>query len=567
MRSALVLALLLPPLAARGASTAPHPSSGHDPLSVALMPAFTSGPVNPPYQALSTEQMVWQWFGQQPDLDELIQVSTWDEVVDRLWRLVLPPGGEPAAPARHIRQLYIFGHGDPDHPQISLGAKSIEPLMLDAGKLQEQMKESLSNWQELAEARSDDAERIARVKRVTLAYKARLEQLERVSRIMAPGAQVTLLNCSTAATADGKQFVRNLARVFVGRSGGQVLAATNVITVGFMAFGNLQKLHAWWRTGEWKAQGDVYMYADWLRFDTAPDPTLERPLLPWLFVHFDPLVLNIAPGDTRATLELSPNVETTDDSGQLRFAWEGASPAAGGARAVVTLKDRTERVIRVQVSVQDARGRTGQTLLCIVREPAEQDLKVFREDWEEGRPRYLYTYYEEQVPGPEIANSPMAFPLLSRVNHGRFQEFAPDGTVVQDGSFKHGARSGPWIEERGLLRGAYQNGVKQGLWIASYPDGKIRETGQYANGQREGTWTDYHRNGKVNWTGTYQAGVRKGVWKQHDELGRIRASGEFGLLERPGGSREPIQAGTWQYWDYRDALDNTGQAREVKFPN
>ena len=102
---------------------------------------------------------------------------------------------------------------------------------------------------------------------------------------------------------------------------------------------------------------------------------------------------------------------------------------------------------------------------------------------------------------------------------------------LQRGSFKNGKREGYWEEyrETGLLfkKGTYKNGKKEGYWEEYYLDSfsidlsadflgmkgvdkLMTSKGDYKNGKKEGYWESYKLDGTVwkDFNGTYKNGVK-----------------------------------------------------------
>ena len=48
--------------------------------------------------------------------------------------------------------------------------------------------------------------------------------------------------------------------------------------------------------------------------------------------------------------------------------------------------------------------------------------------------------------------------------------------------------------------------LKQGLWITSYPGGKVESQGFYQDNKREGAWKFYHPDGQLNKIEEYENG-------------------------------------------------------------
>jgi antitoxin component YwqK of YwqJK toxin-antitoxin module len=70
------------------------------------------------------------------------------------------------------------------------------------------------------------------------------------------------------------------------------------------------------------------------------------------------------------------------------------------------------------------------------------------------------------------------------------------------------------------MEGEYQNGQKDGFWIAYYEDGSKWSEGFFKNGVSHGKTISYHENGKKYYEGEYREGIRIGKWLFYDETGK-----------------------------------------------
>jgi uncharacterized protein len=70
------------------------------------------------------------------------------------------------------------------------------------------------------------------------------------------------------------------------------------------------------------------------------------------------------------------------------------------------------------------------------------------------------------------------------------------------------------------MEGEYQNGQKDGFWIAYYKDGRKWSEGMFKNGVSHGKTIYYHDNGKKYYEGEYNEGIRIGKWRFYDENGK-----------------------------------------------
>ena len=197
----------------------------------------------------------------------------------------------------------------------------------------------------------------------------------------------------------------------------------------------------------------------------------------------------------------------------------------------------------------------------------DRALKTHRENWPNGNPRIVYTYYDGEVPTvlPGGLKGSMPYPF----KHGSFKSYHQDGTLKQSGQFQDDIRVGTWTENGtgkgfigGLCTGAYANDKRQGPWKCCRPKDKAPlSEGVYINGRPEGRWVSYHSAGgvppgRVSQVWTYKDGKRNGPYQEYDFQGRPRMSGQF---------RDDQMTGTWSYWKYEDDKDRKGTMRKKTY--
>ena len=64
--------------------------------------------------------------------------------------------------------------------------------------------------------------------------------------------------------------------------------------------------------------------------------------------------------------------------------------------------------------------------------------------------------------------------------------------------------------------------LRHGPFVEYAENGAVISEGTYRDGKEHGLWRDYYPDGKVAAEGTYEAGLEHGVWRFWDELGRVR---------------------------------------------
>lgn len=78
------------------------------------------------------------------------------------------------------------------------------------------------------------------------------------------------------------------------------------------------------------------------------------------------------------------------------------------------------------------------------------------------------------------------------------------------------------------------DGNFSGQWIATYPDGQLREYGVLTKNERNGTWMTWNENGVKTSQAQYLLGKKDGEWLIWDDQGNLRFSMYYKNGERTG---------------------------------
>lgn len=92
-----------------------------------------------------------------------------------------------------------------------------------------------------------------------------------------------------------------------------------------------------------------------------------------------------------------------------------------------------------------------------------------------------------------------------------------------------------WVAEKEFyesgitkMEGAVANGLRNGDWVAYFPDGKVQSTGVFKDGVRIGPARVYHENGQILMDGFYTDDHKCGEWVFYDEQGYEVERRDFG---------------------------------------
>jgi hypothetical protein len=218
------------------------PSQSSQSYGIALVPSTG--------QNDQTERLMYQYVGQMPEVKRIYVVTS----ADQLFQTILRVGKQ----GRRLKTLVLAGHGSAATPHIELANGDVGPETVDLpAKLAYIKKIDAAGSRASANARATAA-----------AYRSEVAVLDQVSRVLAPGAEVLMINCAAAATPDGQTFVRNLAEVLLGTNGGTLTASRSDVSLGEV-LSLLGKLNSFFRADKSTAFGETFIGGDWVKFPVA----------------------------------------------------------------------------------------------------------------------------------------------------------------------------------------------------------------------------------------------------------------------------------------------------------
>lgn len=104
-----------------------------------------------------------------------------------------------------------------------------------------------------------------------------------------------------------------------------------------------------------------------------------------------------------------------------------------------------------------------------------------------------------------------------------------DETIVEQGSYSHGRKTGVWIKfhkdgKTAKLKGNYINNRPSGNYSRYYANGKLKESGFFSDEKQQGTLTRYYSNGQIAYLASFGTeGKENGTVKHYFENGKIQA--------------------------------------------
>lgn len=152
-----------------------------------------------------------------------------------------------------------------------------------------------------------------------------------------------------------------------------------------------------------------------------------------------------------------------------------------------------------------------------------------------------------------------------------------EGVVRFEGAGRPRAEEGPWSlwyrDGQLRARGAFEDGLRTGVWETFYPSGGqgggIQSRGERlplrAEGRspRHGPWSFWHPNGRLLRRGRFERGLEEGLFEEWHPNGQAKSRLHYraGLLEGPaeewfddgsprarGAYAAGLRTGTWEGW-------------------
>ena len=119
--------------------------------------------------------------------------------------------------------------------------------------------------------------------------------------------------------------------------------------------------------------------------------------------------------------------------------------------------------------------------------------------------------------------------ILREENYYRGKEDGPsveydrEGNIIAQGEYIEGNREGEWVFNVGdqVEKGSFTYGLKDGLWIHYYPNGKKSFEGRFVQGRENGKHRLYFENGKLKEDQYWEMGTKERTWRKFDSEGNI----------------------------------------------
>ena len=124
-----------------------------------------------------------------------------------------------------------------------------------------------------------------------------------------------------------------------------------------------------------------------------------------------------------------------------------------------------------------------------------------------------------------------------------YTEWSPAGIVLKNGRYRNGKQNDLWFfnYQEGSSEVNFKNGVRDGLAVYYYLDGKIFSEGKYKDNLKEGLWIDWYdsEERQIQSKENYQKYEKNGLWEEWYENGNRKLYGNY---------QDDRKIGKWSYW-------------------
>jgi antitoxin component YwqK of YwqJK toxin-antitoxin module len=112
---------------------------------------------------------------------------------------------------------------------------------------------------------------------------------------------------------------------------------------------------------------------------------------------------------------------------------------------------------------------------------------------------------------------------INGVEHGEFVEFDSLKNVLLKGLYNNGLREGAWLYHVNDHKeeGEYLSGQKNSAWIHTFSDGTIIFKGEYSYDEPVGVHKVWSSKGTLIISGKYKNGVKHGRWQYFTNEGEV----------------------------------------------
>ncbi len=202
------------------------------------------------------EKAMYTWMGQTPQIEHIFIPDNPQHLFELLRKVGMNN--------KQIKFLVLAGHGSAQTPSINLHRDVLWPTDVDPVYLKQQLK----LYQKILKARQAKNRDTRRAQKEVDTYKRKLQDLESLSEVMAENATVILVNCSTARTDAGRQFVQNFGNALLSKRGGTIIASREDVAVEQID-SRLELLNRMLFNWEYPTPGDILVAGDWQHFPIA----------------------------------------------------------------------------------------------------------------------------------------------------------------------------------------------------------------------------------------------------------------------------------------------------------
>jgi hypothetical protein len=197
------------------------------------------------------ENMLHRFVGEMPEIDQMFDINDGDHMLKTLVKL--------KKQGKRLDFLVLAAHGSRDTPGMKWAKDDMIPEEINLAW----QKGQLAVAKRMRAAKGISKEEITKLDTLIRTTSATVKLLEEVPGVMKPNAIVLMINCSAAATANGRAYVATFGNLLLGADGGHIISSSNDIIVREVEDINDQ-VGEMWRNGGLKEWGAPYIKGSWI---------------------------------------------------------------------------------------------------------------------------------------------------------------------------------------------------------------------------------------------------------------------------------------------------------------
>ncbi|MBV8760171.1 MAG: hypothetical protein JO257_22960 [Deltaproteobacteria bacterium] len=203
-----------------------------------------------------TEQMLHRFVGEMPEVDQIFDINDGEHMLKTLIKL--------KKQGKKLDYLVLAAHGSRETPGMKWANDDMIPEEINLAW----QKEQLSIAKRLKAAGCNTTERTKVIDERIRSATAQIKLLEQIPGVMKPNGLVLMINCSAAATPNGRAYVDAFGKLLLGPDGGHIIASTTDIRIREVS--NIyEQVGELVRHGETQSWGEPFIDGSWITVPIA----------------------------------------------------------------------------------------------------------------------------------------------------------------------------------------------------------------------------------------------------------------------------------------------------------